>query len=105
MPIKVHHPRVYDSKRGKARRALTIYFATVQEKQTFDKLAQGFGMSSSTLGTIVLHAGMREGFRVMSGDSQMVVHSEGSGPPITGPEQPKRTRLSDLVRRLLGRSS
>jgi hypothetical protein len=45
---------------------LTIYFATVTEKKKFDQLAEGFGLSASTLGTMLIYSGMKNGFKVMS---------------------------------------
>ena len=90
--------RLFDTKKRKARRALTVYFATAEEKQTFDQLAQGFHMSSSSLGTLLLYAGMKQGFEAISGEMRMtgkpenVVQSKSFGVTGTPPTQPKRPR-------------
>ena len=58
--------RKRQTKVNKARRALTIYFATATEKKAFDVLAEGFGLSSSTLGTMLIYSGMKNGFKITS---------------------------------------
>jgi hypothetical protein len=92
--------RLFDTKKRKARRALTIYFATAEEKQTFDQLAQGFHMSSSTLGTLLLYAGMKQGFKAISGDltlSGSPANVVDSKPPSARrPRQPRSSGRSSL---------
>lgn len=90
--------RLFDTKKRKARRALTVYFATAEEKQTFDRLAQGFHMSSSSLGTLLLYAGMKQGFKAISGDLTLsgspanVVHSQSQNPDQGASTARKRIR-------------
>lgn len=90
--------RIFDTKKRKARRALTVYFATAEAKRDFDTLAEGFGMSSSTLGMLLLHAGMRQGFKAISGDLTLsgspanVVNSQPQNPDQGASTARKRIR-------------
>ena len=100
--------RTRDTKKGKRRRALTIYFPSLEQKEALDKLADGFGLSASALGLVLIVSGMRQGFKVMSGAMTMagsVVESESSAPTYPEVEQPKRPRPISLLKRLSGRSS
>ncbi len=101
MPIVRHYGhRTKASKFDKKGRALTVYFATKEEKKTFDQIAKGFGLSSSGLGTMMLHAGMRDGFRALAAEREMVVHSEAQNPDQGESTARKRTRPSSLLDRL-----
>jgi hypothetical protein len=75
---------------------LSIYFETEDAKNDFDKIAAGFGLSSSTLGMMCLRAGMRHGWEYISGDHRMVVNSASTD---NRSKPPTPSILSD---RLLG---
>jgi len=64
------------SKKG---RMLTVYFETEEEKNTFDEIAKTFGISSSTMGTLFIRAGIRDLIRNVEGGTEMVIKSERIG--------------------------
>ena len=77
-------------------RALTIYFASEFDKRAFVKRAAGYGMSTSTLGSLMIYKAIEDGFftrldaAISDEQGARVIKSKRSGLPITKPERPKR---------------